>query len=311
MKQIIILALLIFITAGCGPSLETLATQTTDAETAITATPTEFLPTITPTATMEPTPEVPRPAISPNLAPINNASMAYENGTWVTKNATGKTTATFTETGWKYNNDNIAVEVIGWQTRHYPFELTRDKHPECFIKPEVNGASLDFISNGQPVADGFLKDTEVSFTGDMTATYAWFVGRYVGNFMDTDMIVEGQPSMVVCVRLGDALVPIIIDTNDIGTEMYFIQGNDLLQPPVISGQQNRQMQKTISFLPIGRQVVMMVPFNIIQGNSTPPPTDILKVIVDALKRPIRGEGAWVDIRSLPITWGIPEELIQK
>ena len=28
MKHIIILALLIFLTAGCGPSLETLATQT-------------------------------------------------------------------------------------------------------------------------------------------------------------------------------------------------------------------------------------------------------------------------------------------
>ena len=310
MKQIIILALLIFITAGCGPSLETLATQTTDAETAITATPTEFLPTITPTATMEPTPEVPRPAISPNLAPINNASMAYENGTWVTKNATGKTTATFTETGWKYNNDNIAVEVIGWSSAR-PFELTRAKHPECFIKPEIGDTSLDFISNSQPVPDGFLKDTDQIYTRS-SATYAWFAGRYVGSF---SMPAIGPGGMIACIRVGDALVPVEMSglISDFRTTMNIIKGNDPFQPIDSDGLTDMQIQKTVTSLPVGRQVVIKVPYNSLPENDyLTQQNKMAQQVVDALKGQVRTEG-WldVDLQAAAISWGIPEELIQK
>ena len=309
MKHIILLALSIFLFAGCGPSLETLATQTTDAETVITATPTEFLPTLTPTPTLEPTPEIPRPAVSPNLAPINNASMAYENGTWVTKNTAGKITATYTETGWKYNNDNITVEVIGWAST-LPFELTRDKHPECFIKPEAN-ASLDFVSNGQPVPDGFLKDFTESYTDGSSTTFAWFVARYVGSFIDADYTVGRQPSMVVCIRVGDALVPVVINTNDYGTQMYFIQENDPLQPIVYGGQTGRKMQTTFNSLPVGRQIVITTPYSVPSDNPYANLNDTFKQIIDALKKPIRAEGSRLDIERLPIGFGIPEELIRK
>jgi len=309
MKHIILLALSIFLFAGCGASQETLATQTTDADTTITATPTEFLPTITPTATMEPTPEVPRPAISPNLAPINNALMAFENGTWVTKNTAGKITATYTETGWKYNNDNIAVEIIGWST-YYPFDLTRNKHPECFIKPEVNDTSLDFISNGQPVPDGFLKDTEVFFTGDVSSTNAWFVGRYVGSFPVSDSLV---PVQMACIRFDDALVPVRMknDISDFQTQVNIIKSNDPFQPIGYDGLTYRQIQNTVMSLPIGRQVVVMIPYNYSSNHQLAFLNNALKQVVDALKNSIRADGSKVDILGLPVAWGIPEELIKK
>ena len=305
MKHIFIPALLIFLIAGCRPSQETLATQTTDAETP-TSTPTV---TSTPTETNTPTPEVPRPAVSPNLAPINNASMAYENGTWVTKNTAGKITATYTETGWKYNNDNIAVEVIGWSST-LPFELTRDKHPECFIKPEAD-ASLDFISNGQPVPDGFLKDEDIIMSRS-SSIHAWFAGRYVGSF---PMLGRGYGLMIACVRVGDALVPVEMRglINEFRTTVNIIKGNDPLQPVDLVGLTDLQIQKTVTSLPIGRQVVIMFPYNQLPENDyTVQQNKMAKQVIDALKGQDRIEG-WlgVDLKSAGLGWGIPEELIQK
>ena len=304
MKHIILLALSIFLFAGCGASQETLATQTTDAETTIAATPTDIIPTLSPTLTTTPTPEVPRPAVSPNLAPINNASMAYENGTWVTKNTAGKTTATYTETGWKYDNDNIAVEVIGW-TNQAPFELTRAKHPECFIKPEVNDTSLDFISNGQPVPDGFLKDEILNYTDGSSNTHAWFVGRYVGSFT-----LEGGLAMMACIRIGDALVPVVMNFDRVQspTAHVVIKGNDPFQPYGYVGLTSDQTQNIVTSLPVGRQVVIQIPYNFFPVDEL---NGTLGQIVSALKKPIHAEGSRLDILRIPVGWGFPEELIRK
>jgi len=159
MKHIIILVLLIFLIAGCRPSQETLATQTTDAETP-TSTPTV---TSTPTETNTPTPETPRPAMSPELAPINNASMAYENGTWVTKNAAGKTSSTWdsAKNEWTYNYENITTQyaIAGWYeglTERTGLTFSSQNHPECFVRAP-HDESLNLVDvNGTPYKDGYI-----------------------------------------------------------------------------------------------------------------------------------------------------------
>ena len=199
MKHIILLALSIFLFAGCRPSQETLATQTTDAETP-TSTPTV---TSTPTETNTPTPEVPRPAVSPNLAPINNASMAYENGTWVVRNAAGNITSTWdsAKNEWTYNYENITTQyaIAGWPeslTKDFGLTFTRENHPECFVRaPHDESLNLTDAA-GTPYKDGYagqLIDEGVT------------VNKYIARFITTSIIdYPDWIGSILCVQVGAA-----------------------------------------------------------------------------------------------------------
>jgi hypothetical protein len=130
LAQFFVFTLLLALLSGCAapapaPTL------------APTFSPISVLPTATATPTYEtsPTPDIPRPTISSNLSPQNNAAMVLENGAWVDKNAAGQLTATWdsAKSEWTYTMENIttAYGIAGWPEK-LPIELTRENHPECF-----------------------------------------------------------------------------------------------------------------------------------------------------------------------------------
>ena len=254
MKHIILLALSIFLFAGCSLSQETLATQTTDAETP-TSTPTV---TSTPTETNTPTPETPRPAMSPELAPITNASMAYENGTWVTKNTAGKTSSTWDRatSEWTYNYENITTEysVVGWP-EGLPLELTRDSHPECFVRvPHEERLNL-IDANGTSYPDGFM--------GEMT--YQIFTrNAYIVRFV-TSFNLNSDSGSMLCTHaeIGPDrtfIVPIFVRNTpnySFRDGSYKLLQNDPMKMEGI-GLTNDQIWNIIRSLPPGQQFMFLL-----------------------------------------------------
>jgi hypothetical protein len=116
MKRVAVLVLLGSLLTACQAG--TTAPAATDMP-ALTLAPTFSPVSVLPTATMtpnyepSPTPDIPRPTISSNLSPQNNATTVLENGQWVVKNAAGQITATWDSAKgeWTYNYENINMQV--------------------------------------------------------------------------------------------------------------------------------------------------------------------------------------------------------
>ena len=253
------------------------------------------------------TPEPEKPAVSHNLSAENAKTMVVEGGTWVVKNAAGLVTASYENGAWVLHEENITFKVIGW-TSKYEFELTREQHPECFDHLSLTDPSINLNIDGVPVRDGFLGEDEVSFTGGTTATYANFVGRYAASFK-----LANDPGSIACIRINDLLVPVYLDsdTSNFSIETWFLHNqnpNDF----AYGGLTFSQIKNTIESLPQGQQVLISIPYNLSENHRGSRFNSVMQELVDILKGKKAFTGQKLEIvPKVPVTWGIPEELIKK
>jgi hypothetical protein len=132
-----------------------------------------------------PTPDIPRPAISSNLSPQNNASIVLENGAWVTKNAAGKVTATWDSANseWAYNYENIQMRIgIAEPTYNVwlPTSLSEETNitiPDEMLRP-LDASQID----PNPFVPAGFYGTREQTTQKGIATYAKIGVDYRGIF---------------------------------------------------------------------------------------------------------------------------------
>jgi len=296
LTRILSLIILISFLASCAAPSETLDTGTHDTRTpgtvALDAVNPSPLPTETLSATI--TPELVQPALGHNLSAENAKTMVVEGGTWVVKNADGLVTAIWYSTAgeWVYNMENIKTTygIVGWPEK-LPIELTRESHPECFVRaPHEESLNLT-DGNGVAYPDGFVEETSDG--------YNVFVARFVSSFnltSDSGSIVcaqvEAGPDKALIIPLFMPNLP----NDTMPVRSYKLINNDPIQREAI-GLRNPQVWEIIRKLSPGQQFIFTF--------SKKEPLD---AFFAAMKNPsgFSGQTLTVPSRIIYYGWGFPE-----
>lgn len=207
MKHFCILVICLFIVTGCGPSSETIATQTATAATAIaaawTATPTStstFTPTPTPTNTNTPTATAtstptntstptPTPTITPTPTPvvgriqgkvywqenegtIENALVELVNNALESEDPNYHVAETLTDENGEYVFDDLEPGEYGLNVTLNPdkYEIKTSDLPQCTTQGVAFGSNKDgetLIALSGTTKDGDTIYAVIGFTVEM------------------------------------------------------------------------------------------------------------------------------------------------
>jgi hypothetical protein len=122
----------------------------------------ETPPSFTPTATTEysPTPDIAQPSVPNGLRPENASTQVVENGTWVTKNADGKITATWNEQTEKWDYKPATIKVTYTQIGNKMDTAILESHLGP-LPPDDPATHFIDLKTGELVEYGIGPETEL------------------------------------------------------------------------------------------------------------------------------------------------------
>jgi hypothetical protein len=237
------------------------------------------------------------------LSTQNAASLVMENGTWVTKNAEGKITASFNSSTqeWTYNDENIkqtqiTLNLVPERTN---FNISRDI-PEEFKNPPQGTEENTLQMNGAPLEDGTVILTEqalVGQEGSFTLPTALIAARIVGvqEIQIAGTEVKSYVSYFnIRVRPDQNVLVVCFFQDVINIPLYSVPSGDVTNISLRQADPEHAdfvgldapefAQELLSGKWRGQQVLLLLPYNFPEGNRQYDENGWRKALVESFKR---------------------------